>query len=105
MTTMVKIIYKEDFNLTVEGHAGTAVIGQDILCSAVSILIYTLAQSVLENSLCMEKPPIVSLESGKAVIKCRPKQKYKRKIKDIFNTIMTGFDLLANSYEKNIKIF
>ena len=103
---MVTINYdKTHFTLTVSGHAGAAEHGKDILCSACSILTYTLAQIVLEHSECMRQPPRVELNEGTAVIQCAPKENCIEKINCIFDTIMTGFDLLAVSYPKNIKIF
>ena len=105
MSIMVKITYDTNkFALSVKGHAETAVKGQDILCSAVSILTYTLAQNLISNANCLVTEPQINLNDGSAVIICVPKDEYAAEIKQIFDVIMTGFYLLEKSYKKNIKI-
>ena len=44
---MIEIVYdRMRLRLTADGHAGFAEAGQDIVCAAVTILVYTLAAAV-----------------------------------------------------------
>ena len=99
---MIKIIYEADpeggkLTMRAEGHAGYAPAGQDIVCAAVSCLMQTLAYSAAEDehtSSCIyqgKDGPVVSVEAGDSVL-----------MRDKFELVADGLDLLAEQYPENV---
>lgn len=97
---MIKVRYDFDnHEIRVSGHANMEEKGKDIVCASVSTLVYTLCrtlsdaqeQGILEDL-------IVEAKSGKAHVKCVPKEDYEPNVDTIFMTIFNGFDALAESY-------
>lgn len=99
---MIKIIYVADpeggkLTMRAEGHAGYAPAGQDIVCAAVSCLMQTLAYSAAEDertSSCIyqgKEGPVVSVEAGDSVL-----------MRDKFELVADGLDLLAEQYPENV---
>lgn len=99
---MIKIIYVADpeggkLTMRAEGHAGYAPAGQDIVCAAVSCLMQTLAYSAAEDehtSSCIyqgKEGPVVNVEAGDSVL-----------MRDKFELVADGLDLLAGQYPENV---
>ena len=99
---MIKIIYVTDpeggkLTMRAEGHAGYAPAGQDIVCAAVSCLMQTLAYSAAEDehtSSCSyqgKDGPVVSVKAGDSVL-----------MRDKFELVADGLDLLAEQYPENV---
>ena len=99
---MIKIIYVTDpeggkLTMRAEGHAGYAPAGQDIVCAAVSCLMQTLAYSAAEDehtSSCIyqgKEGPVVSVKAGDSVL-----------MRDKFELVADGLDLLAEQYPENV---
>ena len=99
---MIKIIYVTDpeggkLTMRAEGHAGYAPAGQDIVCAAVSCLMQTLAYSAAEDehtSSCIyqgKDGPVVNVEAGDSVL-----------MRDKFELVADGLDLLAEQYPENV---
>ena len=99
---MIKVIYEADpeggkLTMRAEGHAGYAPAGQDIVCAAVSCLMQTLAYSAAEDektSSCIyqgKDGPAVSVETGDSVL-----------MRDKFELVADGLDLLAEQYPENV---
>lgn len=99
---MIKIIYEADpeggkLTMRAEGHAGYAPAGQDIVCAAVSCLMQTLAYSAAEDektSSCIyqgKEGPVVNVEAGDSVL-----------MRDKFELVADGLDLLAEQYPENV---
>lgn len=84
--------------LSVTGHAGMDNTGKDIVCSAVSILIYTLAQRLKDIA-----APKIHLKNGNAIISIKL-HRNKKAVKEAFLTVKTGFLLLAENYPQCVKI-
>ena len=95
--------------LTVKGHADQAEIGHDIVCASVSILTYTIAKVVedLQNGGKLKKRPTIRLESGDAVVTCKPNKAYFSEAFHAFSVVQTGYSLLHHSYPQfvDIKLF
>jgi uncharacterized protein YsxB (DUF464 family) len=105
----VKIEKSEDGKtliLTLEGHAGQAEIGQDIVCSAASILAYTTAQMVqtMREEGKLKKKPHIRLESGDAVITCKPSKGYFAEAMHIYSFAQTGYALLESNYPEYLSL-
>ena len=64
--------------LKVEGHAGQAEKGQDIVCSAASILTYTIAQYLkyVHERGGLQKSPRINIKDGDALIVAFPTEEY-----------------------------
>ena len=84
------------FALRVHGHAGYAEAGQDIVCSAASILTYTLAETLYSEE--FDEEPMIDLSEGDAQILCVPTDENEAKIRDAFEFVETGFEMLAKEY-------
>lgn len=101
---MISVKYNaEEYRLSVEGHSGYAEPGKDIICSAASILAYTLAQNLMfaeEDGIVQELQ--ADLEQGNAEISCRPTAGQEEEIRCIFSVVRTGFLLLSTNYPKFI---
>ena len=94
--------------LTVEakGHADYAEKGSDIVCSAVSILAYTLAEylnTAYESGL-LEEKPLIQLNSGDLRIECKPTKEALHYITNTFAFVRLGYAIIANTYPDNVKL-
>ena len=99
---MIKVIYEADpeggkLTMRAEGHAGYAPAGPDIVCAAVSCLMQTLAYSAADDertSSCIyqgKEGPVVNVEAGDSVL-----------MRDKFELVADGLDLLAEQYPENV---
>lgn len=99
---MIKVIYEADpeggkLTMRAEGHAGYAPEGPDIVCAAVSCLMQTLAYSAAEDehtSSCIyqgKEGPVLNVEAGDSVL-----------MRDKFELVADGLDLLAEQYPENV---
>lgn len=106
---MVKVKFEQIDNklsLSLVGHSGQAKIGKDIVCSACSILAYTVAQFVKEadDAGYLKKPPTIRLESGDTVITCQPIDDLLIDIQNIYFFAEKGYELLAQNYPQNVEL-
>lgn len=101
---MVRITLTENngaFELYAKGHAGYAKKGEDIVCASVSILLFTLIESIDENDLA--RKPVVVQREGNTFIRLVPKFENRGKIRGVFDVISNGFLLLQENFQKNVK--
>ncbi len=102
---MIEITFNEKtLELSVSGHAEHGNKGEDIVCSAVSILFYTLAESLTDAKEMLVQNPRIEMEDGNGTISCVPKGMYEANVTLIYWTVLNGFNLLAENYEKNINL-
>lgn len=100
---MINITFNpQNLELEITGHAGADVKGKDIVCSACSMLFYTLAESLNRSDEMLKKHPIIKMDDGNGYIKCRPKKEYQGNITLIYWTILNGIELLAEEYSQYI---
>jgi uncharacterized protein YsxB (DUF464 family) len=94
------------FHIKVDGHAGQDDSGHDIVCSAASILAYTLAQIMryIEEQEGFETHPTIHLSEGEATIIVRPKKEYEREVLQTFFTVEVGYSLLAQNYPQYVEL-
>ena len=101
---MIKVVYhRKDNRLTIEGHARSGEMGHDLVCSAASILAYTLAANVAsmeEAGLLVDMS--INMTPGDAEIMCNPNSSFKSTTTLTFDSICAGFNLLAHDYPDNI---
>lgn len=89
--------------LEMDGHAGSAPAGQDLVCAAASILCYTLAAraGTLYAEGKLRRKPIVDLDSGHAAIAMRPRGSEAHAA---WETIAVGLRLLQREYPDCIRV-
>ena len=87
------VIHTNLGSITAKGHAGYAPEGQDIVCSAVSILLYTLAAALGDDAYDLH------MDKGESRIRWKVNKKNNR-TQDV---ILEGFRLLAGTYPKYVE--
>lgn len=92
---MIEVSRLQD-GIKIRGHANYAPRGQDIVCSAVSILIQTLIQSIEELTADKIK---YSMSPGKVDIKFWCLSDRSKVLLDAF---FVGVDMLATTYPDNV---
>lgn len=102
---MIDITFDEkNLELSVKGHAEHGKKGEDIVCAAVSILFYTLAESLTESKEMFVQNPRIEMEDGNGTISCTPKGMYEANVLLMYWTVLNGFQLLASEYKDNVKL-
>lgn len=94
---MIVIERKKD-RITIKGHANYAPIGQDIVCSAVSVLVQTLIQSVEELTTDRIE---YDMQPGTVDIKfwCLSEQS-----KTLVDAFFIGIERTAEAFPDNVKL-
>lgn len=90
------------YDISFKGHADYAEKGKDIVCSAVSILCYTLAEALEKGNFLMKIEK--SIEEGECRVKAYPKPQYEANVQLVFFTILSGLTMLAEDYPDNVKV-
>lgn len=102
---MIEITFNgKNLELSVKGHANHGEKGEDIVCSAVSILFYTLAESLTESKEMLVQNPHIDMEDGNGTISCVPKGIYEANVSLMYWTVLNGFNLLASEYKNNVSL-
>lgn len=103
---MTLIRYDEEaHHLSINGHAGYAPEGQDIVCAAVSSLTYTLANALMG----LEQQGLVAdlslrMDNGAVDMACVPRgESGKTALHTVYDTIVGGYELIARSYPQNVR--
>ena len=100
---MIDITFNPNtFTIDITGHAEHGKKGEDIVCSAISILFYTLGESLISSKQMMSEDIVFIDEDGNGHLSCKPKEEYQANVSLIYWTILTGFELIAKNYEKNV---
>ena len=101
---MIKVTFTEEGNklsLRLEGHAGYAEHGKDIVCASASILAYSLASIVEMHGIDVN----INLESGNTTIECRCTEcPMMDVIRDAFNFANVGYALLQHNYPQYVRL-
>ena len=102
---MITVIFTEKgrkLSLLVEGHAGYAEPGKDIVCASASILANTLASLV--ESFGVEHN--IRLNEGDSVIECYCHDPNKfTEVKNAFDFASVGFALLQHTYPQYVSLY
>ena len=106
---MLKVSFENKDGLLVlllDGHAGQSDIGHDIVCSACSILAYTVAQVVRTAKLQgdLKNAPTIILDSGKAIISCEPNDEEIDAVMSAYLFAQVGFSLLAYNFPQYVEL-
>lgn len=103
---MIEIRVRQDdgFSIDIKGHAGYKP-GNDIVCSAASILTQTLAQKLwemeAEGKLIRLSMNVAPIRPGDFNAEAVPKKQYAEMLEHITDTILTGFQMLYLSFPDN----
>ena len=103
---MIRVRYTpEKFRILVEGHAGSAEKGRDLVCAAVSTLVLTLAENVAR----MKKAGwleghAVEIMAGKARIQCLPREEWKGASEVVFGAVFAGLELLGERWPEFVRV-
>ena len=102
MITVRIYTHKDLTVLQVTGHAGAGKRGEDLVCAAASVLIYTAAAAArqLHREGKLETAPQIRLQPGNALLTLETVPAAGA----MLDVIATGFDLLAAQYSKNVRL-
>ena len=106
---MIKASFDEAqgrLSLSVDGHAGAAVSGKDIVCASASILFYTAARLVKEYELkdMLEVKANISIKNGRGAVTLRPKEMYYEEVRHTFSVVQAGFMLLQENFPQYVAV-
>jgi uncharacterized protein YsxB (DUF464 family) len=93
-----------NFTVILHGHAQQGEVGQDLVCCAMSTLMYTLAQNLLNHREWFIDKPTIKLDSGDAYISFLPNPKNVKTANVLFETILSGFKLVSANYPEAVQI-
>ena len=97
---MTTITYKP-YCLEIQGHAGYAIAGQDIVCAGISTLFFTLIE-VLARDADLKERPHVRMGDGEAEVTVTPDPKHRDKTDAVFETVVTGLRMMAEKYPEHV---
>ena len=95
----------DEMELKIDGHAGQAEPGRDIVCAAASTLFYTLAQGVLRCRKMLKRDPVIKEESGAGYLRCKPNEEDRETILRMYWLISEGFQMIRQNYPAYICFF
>lgn len=99
---MTKVTYNAaEHVLTMDGHAGAAPMGQDLVCAALSMLMFTLEASVQDHAQALM--PTIYKADGKFMVRCSPTDRNRRMCRTILQTIFRGCELLSADYPEQVQ--
>ena len=103
---MIHAMYdRRRLRLTVEGHAGAAEKGRDIVCAAASVLACTLAadvQRLTQKGIVARSE--VYLQAGQAEVWAEPQGGHRKRVQSLFDDLCAGFTLLASQYPEYVDL-
>lgn len=92
-------------HLVMDGHAGAAPKGEDLVCAAASMLCYTAGQAVqfLWEQGKLRCHPRIQIRDGRAVIIATPKKDTEAEVLYLFWVIQAGAWVLARNYPRFVR--
>ena len=93
-------------HMTLKGHAQAAPKGEDLVCSAATMLAYTVAQAVqfLYEKGQLKKKPKISITDGSATIIATPTEEGYAPVLHTFWVAQCGIHVLQHNYPQNVKL-
>lgn len=101
---MIQITYnRRSHRITAKGHANSAEKGEDLVCAAASVLLYTAAANALSlKEKGFTRHVSAKLHEGDSEIVCVPKCRYEAITDMILTAVCVGFELLSRQYPDNV---
>ena len=103
--TKVKMDWKR-LVLDMDGHAGSGIYGQDIVCAAESMLMQALLQTLID----MEQEKKLGMDwtggpdMGFVHVEAAPAEEYRQEAEAVFRVTVTGLRMLAEEYKDYIEL-
>ena len=93
-------------HMTLKGHSDAAPRGEDLICSAATMLAYTVAQAIqfMDEQDKLLKKPKIRIIDGEAVIIATPKEDAYAEALHTFWVAQCGIHVLAHNYPSNVKL-
>ena len=93
-------------HMTLKGHAGSAPKGEDLICSAATMMAYTVAQAVqfMYEFDKLKKKPKIHIKDGEATIIATPKEDALAETLHTFWVAQCGIHVLAHNYPSNVTL-
>lgn len=93
-------------HMTLKGHADAAPKGEDLICSAATMLAYTAAQAVqfLHEQGKLKKKPKIAIKEGEATIIATPTEDGYAETLHTFWVAQCGIHVLQHNYPQNVKL-
>ncbi len=90
-----------------EGHAEQGAYGEDVVCGALSMLAYTMAQNLsrLEAQGKLSNTPILTMESGFVYLEAHAGKGHESELLHGLEVIRGGFQLLAESFPQAVELY
>ena len=105
MTTVMYREYYDKYIISVEGHAGFASAGSDIICAAVSAVAQTLINALMQehddDRLCLRE---LQVNDGSVYIEVEPFDFSQERTSTIIETCMAGFNYLEEEFPDYVRI-
>lgn len=100
---MINITFNpKKYEIKVKGHADYSKNEIDVVCAGVSMLLYTLCENLSQNTHMLSEDPTFNFDSGDGMVSCKPRPEFEATISIIYMTILNGYQLLMESYPKNV---
>ena len=93
-------------HMTIKGHAQAAPKGEDLICSAATMLAYTVAQAVqfMYETEKLKKKPKIRIRDGEAVVIATPTEDGYAEVLHTFWVAQCGAHVLAHNYPQHVKL-
>ena len=93
-------------HMTLKGHSEAAPNGEDLICSAATMLAYTVGQAVqfMYESDKLKKKPKIHIKDGEATIIATPTEDAYAEALHTFWVAQCGVHVLAHNYPQNVKL-
>ena len=108
---MIKIHFWRDLDkgaihMKVKGHANAAPKGEDLVCSAATMLVYTVAQALtfMHELGQLEEKPRICIREGKALVVAKPRKDYLAEALHTFWVAQCGAHVLSKNYPEYIAL-
>lgn len=101
---MITVKYNRAYNkLTVSGHAGAGKMGEDLVCSAASILVHTLsANAGYLQEAGLAEDASSEIREGYACIRCRAAKGCEAIVSRTYQSVCVGFEIMADKFPEYI---
>ena len=93
-------------HMTLQGHAGAAPKGEDLVCASATMLAYTVAQAVqfmFEQGM-LKKKPKISIKEGNAAVIAMPTEETYAEVLHTFWVAQCGVHVLARNYPQYVRL-
>lgn len=93
-------------HMTIKGHAQAAPKGEDLICSAATMLAYTVAQAVqfMYETDKLKKKPKIHIRDGEAIVIATPTEDGYAEVLHTFWVAQCGAHVLAHNYPQHVKL-